>query len=280
MAGGRAGTLSLLLTGDEEGPAINGTVKLLDWALRNGNRFDAAIVGEPTSPEGDRRHDQDRAARQPLGHDPRLRPAGPRRLSASRRQPGDRPDPAPRPADPSASSTRAAPISSRPTSKSPASTSAIRAFNVIPAEATARFNVRFNDRWSPASARRAGSGKNSTPQPTAAATSSTIEPGASESFLTRSDGAGRPAGGGDPRGDRPRAGAFDQRRHVGRPLLQGRLPGGRVRPRRRDHAPGRRARAGSPTSTGSPPIYRALSRPLLRRGRRRRCSTARRSAAR
>ncbi len=27
--------------------------------------------------------------------------------------------------------------------------SATRAFNVIPAEATARFNVRFNDRWSP-----------------------------------------------------------------------------------------------------------------------------------
>ncbi|MBN9020908.1 MAG: M20/M25/M40 family metallo-hydrolase, partial [Rhizobiales bacterium] len=44
-----AGRLTLLLTGDEEGPAVNGTVKLLDHALRSGMAFDAAIVGEPTS---------------------------------------------------------------------------------------------------------------------------------------------------------------------------------------------------------------------------------------
>lgn len=45
------GRISLLITGDEEGPAINGTVKLLDWALGRGERFSAAIVGEPTNPE-------------------------------------------------------------------------------------------------------------------------------------------------------------------------------------------------------------------------------------
>jgi succinyl-diaminopimelate desuccinylase len=52
MAGTPAhqGTLSLLITGDEEGPAINGTPKLLDWAIARGERFDAAIVGEPTNP--------------------------------------------------------------------------------------------------------------------------------------------------------------------------------------------------------------------------------------
>lgn len=44
------GSLSLLITGDEEGPSINGTVKLLEWAARRGHRFDAAIVGEPTNP--------------------------------------------------------------------------------------------------------------------------------------------------------------------------------------------------------------------------------------
>src|SRR5690606_13384108 len=44
------GSVSLLVTGDEEGPAINGTVKLLDWAAGNGERWDAAIVGEPTNP--------------------------------------------------------------------------------------------------------------------------------------------------------------------------------------------------------------------------------------
>jgi succinyl-diaminopimelate desuccinylase len=45
------GAVSLLITGDEEGPAINGTVKLLDWAAKRGEHWDAAIVGEPTNPE-------------------------------------------------------------------------------------------------------------------------------------------------------------------------------------------------------------------------------------
>ena len=42
-------TVSLLITGDEEGPGINGTSKLLQWAAERGERFDAAIVGEPSS---------------------------------------------------------------------------------------------------------------------------------------------------------------------------------------------------------------------------------------
>lgn len=45
------GSVSLLITGDEEGPAINGTVKLLEWAKHRGENWDAAIVGEPTNPE-------------------------------------------------------------------------------------------------------------------------------------------------------------------------------------------------------------------------------------
>ncbi|MFU0504237.1 succinyl-diaminopimelate desuccinylase [Pseudaminobacter sp. NGMCC 1.201702] len=45
------GSVSLLITGDEEGPAINGTVKLLDWAVGRGEAWDAAIVGEPTNPD-------------------------------------------------------------------------------------------------------------------------------------------------------------------------------------------------------------------------------------
>ncbi len=45
------GTISFLITGDEEGPAVNGTVKLLDWAKAQGHCFDACIVGEPTNPE-------------------------------------------------------------------------------------------------------------------------------------------------------------------------------------------------------------------------------------
>ncbi|WP_273788805.1 succinyl-diaminopimelate desuccinylase [Bartonella sp. ML70XJBT] len=43
------GTISLLITGDEEGPAINGTVKLLQWAENRGEKWTAALVGEPTS---------------------------------------------------------------------------------------------------------------------------------------------------------------------------------------------------------------------------------------
>jgi succinyl-diaminopimelate desuccinylase len=45
------GSVSFLITGDEEGPAINGTVKLLEWAAGKGESWDAAIVGEPTNPD-------------------------------------------------------------------------------------------------------------------------------------------------------------------------------------------------------------------------------------
>ncbi|MFN4088947.1 MAG: succinyl-diaminopimelate desuccinylase [Alphaproteobacteria bacterium] len=44
------GSVSLLITGDEEGPAINGTPKLLRWLSERGERLDACIVGEPTNP--------------------------------------------------------------------------------------------------------------------------------------------------------------------------------------------------------------------------------------
>jgi succinyl-diaminopimelate desuccinylase len=49
--GGLKGSVSFLITGDEEGPAVNGTVKLLEWAAAKGESWDAAIVGEPTNPE-------------------------------------------------------------------------------------------------------------------------------------------------------------------------------------------------------------------------------------
>jgi succinyl-diaminopimelate desuccinylase len=50
-AGDDAGSLSLLITGDEEGPSINGTVKVLQWLKQRGETIDAAIVGEPSNPE-------------------------------------------------------------------------------------------------------------------------------------------------------------------------------------------------------------------------------------
>ena len=45
------GSISLLITGDEEGLAINGTVKVLDWLGERGEALDVCLVGEPTNPE-------------------------------------------------------------------------------------------------------------------------------------------------------------------------------------------------------------------------------------
>lgn len=44
------GSIVFLVTGDEEGPAVNGTVKLLEWAHARGERFDHCLLGEPTNP--------------------------------------------------------------------------------------------------------------------------------------------------------------------------------------------------------------------------------------
>ncbi len=43
------GSISLLITGDEEGPAINGTRKVLDWMKEQGEQPDHCLVGEPTN---------------------------------------------------------------------------------------------------------------------------------------------------------------------------------------------------------------------------------------
>ncbi|MEP0322264.1 succinyl-diaminopimelate desuccinylase [Bauldia litoralis] len=146
-ADGPAGTLSLLITGDEEGPAINGTVKLLDWALAKGYRFDAALVGEPTS-----------AAR--LGDTVKIGRRG--SMSGTIRVPGRQGHVAyPHLAD------NPVPVIVRilhrlssltldegtdgfqPSNLEITSVDVGNfAFNVIPGEATARFNIRFNDRWS------------------------------------------------------------------------------------------------------------------------------------
>src|SRR5215831_18382960 len=44
------GSISFLVTGDEEGVAVNGTVKLLRWAAARGEKVDHCILGEPTNP--------------------------------------------------------------------------------------------------------------------------------------------------------------------------------------------------------------------------------------
>ena len=43
------GSISLLITGDEEGPSTDGTIAILDWMRENDETADFCIVGEPTS---------------------------------------------------------------------------------------------------------------------------------------------------------------------------------------------------------------------------------------
>jgi succinyl-diaminopimelate desuccinylase len=44
------GSISFLITGDEEGPAVDGTVKVLDWMQARNQIPDFCLVGEPTCP--------------------------------------------------------------------------------------------------------------------------------------------------------------------------------------------------------------------------------------
>ena len=47
----KQGSISLLITGDEESVAVNGTIKLLKWAAERGEKFDHCILGEPSNLE-------------------------------------------------------------------------------------------------------------------------------------------------------------------------------------------------------------------------------------
>ena len=44
------GSISFLITGDEEGPSINGTTKMLDWLKARDEVLDACLVAEPSNP--------------------------------------------------------------------------------------------------------------------------------------------------------------------------------------------------------------------------------------
>jgi succinyl-diaminopimelate desuccinylase len=141
-----AGTISFLITGDEEGPSINGTVKLLAWAQARGERFDASIVGEPTNPNaiGDmikvgRRGSlsgtltvigrQGHVAYPHLSDNPIPKLAT--LIGAFTAEPLDRGNAR---FDPSNLEFVSVDVGNP-------------AWNVIPAEAKARFNIRFNDIW-------------------------------------------------------------------------------------------------------------------------------------
>jgi succinyl-diaminopimelate desuccinylase len=140
------GSIGFLITGDEEGPAINGTVKLLDWARARGERFDHCLLGEPTNPDS-------------LGDMIKIGRRGSLtgRLTVHGRQGHVAyPDLAENPIPGLlrlASALLAAPLDTG-TQHFGASNLEFTtldvgntATNVIPAEAHGTFNIRFNDRW-------------------------------------------------------------------------------------------------------------------------------------
>src|ERR1700742_5405156 len=45
------GSISFLITGDEEDVAVNGTIKLLEWVAKRGDKFDHCVLGEPSNVE-------------------------------------------------------------------------------------------------------------------------------------------------------------------------------------------------------------------------------------
>jgi succinyl-diaminopimelate desuccinylase len=138
------GSISLLITGDEEGPATDGTIKVLDWMQAHGEIPDFCLVGEPTNPQrlGDvikigRRGSlnamitvhgiQGHVAYPHLVDNPVLRLV--RGLAALNAAPLD------------AGSAWFEPSSMQVTSIDVGNP----ATNVVPASATARLNIRFND---------------------------------------------------------------------------------------------------------------------------------------
>ena len=148
LAKGKAvpGSISFLITGDEEGPAVNGTSAILDWLVEDGETIDACIVGEPTNPDaiGDavkigRRGSvsgtiivkgvQGHAAYPHLADNPARGVVA--LVSALMAEPFDE-------------GTK----DFQPTNLEVTSIDIGNpAFNVIPAQASARFNIRFNDTW-------------------------------------------------------------------------------------------------------------------------------------
>ncbi len=144
------GSISFLITGDEEGPAINGTKKMLKWAEARGEVFDHCIVGEPTNPNelGDMikigRRGSHSGTLTVHGHQGHV--AYPH-LATN-----------PIPALAGMVAHLAAQALDEGTKHFQASNLEFTsidvdntAWNVIPATAEARFNIRYNDLWSPQS---------------------------------------------------------------------------------------------------------------------------------
>lgn len=176
------GSLSFLITGDEEGPALDGTIQVVDWLKARGERIDHCILGEPTNP-------------QTLGDAVKIGRRGSLSgvITVTGRQghaayPHLADNPVPKLVR-LVTALLATPLDAGTAHFQPSNLEMVSidvgnpAFNVIPSEATARFNVRFNDTYSLASLeaelrRRMDEGGEGI------AYSLDIRAGGSESFLT------------------------------------------------------------------------------------------------
>jgi succinyl-diaminopimelate desuccinylase len=145
-----AGSLSFLITGDEEGPALDGTVRVVEALKARGEKVDACILGEPTNPAA-------------LGDAFKIGRRGSLSgiLAVDGRQghvayPHLADNPIPRLLRLLAALT-AAPLDEGSEFFPPSNLEVISVdvgnpvFNLIPAKAEARFNVRFNDHFTLAS---------------------------------------------------------------------------------------------------------------------------------
>jgi succinyl-diaminopimelate desuccinylase len=146
--GALKGSISLLVTGDEEGIGINGTKKMLGWLSENGERIDHCIVGEPTSSatSGDtlkigRRGSINfrvavRGVQGHVGYPHRALNPIPILAVLVNRLSGEPLDNGTPHFEPSTLAFTSVDVGNEAT-------------NVIPAEAIARFNIRFNDLHTP-----------------------------------------------------------------------------------------------------------------------------------
>ncbi len=237
------GSISFLITGDEEGIAINGTPKLLQWAAARGEKFDHCILGEPSnvSALGDTIKIGRRGSLNGhlivSGHQGHVaypqRAENPIRglvtlVSALQAGPLD------------AGTALFPPSHLEFTSVDVGN----KTVNLIPGEARARFNIRFNDSHTlelveeTDRAKRIHSGGRQ----------NQIRPsvGAIECRRVRGQAGTvyRSCRRRDHAGHRTQARTLHQRRHLGRSLHHQLLPGGGVRAGRANHASGGRARAG------------------------------------
>jgi len=144
------GSISLLITGDEEGIAVNGTVKVLEWLAARGEKINHCMVGEPTSVghAGDtlkigRRGSINfklvaRGMQGHVGYPQKAKNPIPPLAELITQLAGHRLDKGSEHFDPSTLAFTSMDVGNDAT-------------NVIPAEARAAFNIRFNDKHTPES---------------------------------------------------------------------------------------------------------------------------------